>query len=296
MASSRFDNIKYSDGANFKVPSQIKVYNGSSWVDLGRKDSDNTRKLVVYDGSNFDCVTYKKRVVNVPGYASFGSNRYADIKKGDGSIQSVDNWLTGYHCEMVVEVNSSSSLYMARSTNQGDIEYSYTEYRADVSGNTVRFRCRSRFRGYMSDAGGAWGDSSSNEATGYVWTVGEKVRIVLHKTNRNGLLNVKVYNPSGVLLCDNNLKEKTLQVWTPKFHRLGAGLDANDNVVSEGDFKMYSFNITPISNRDNVMYLDFNSVNSGSTRVNATGYGGYVDLVNTSTYKANYDAWDRQTI
>ena len=268
MANSRFDNIKYSDGANFKVPSQIKVYNGSSWVDLGTKDSDNKKKLVVYDGSNFDCVTYEKRMVDIPGYASFGSgNRFAYIKKNDGTNAQVDNWKPGYSMEMVVEVNSSCTLYLARSTNQGDIIY-----------------------------GGAFVDSTANEATDYVWTKGEKVRIVLYKTYQNGKLNVKVYNMAGTLLCNNDLKELNIQVWTPGFNRIGAGLSSNGSIVCEGDFKMYSFSYTPLQDRSNVMRFNFNSPNSGSTRINSSGYGGYLELSNTSTYKANYAEWDRQTI
>lgn len=297
MANSRFDNIRYFDGSVFKVPNQIKVYDGSSLVDLGKKDSANKKKLVVKDTSAFKCVTYERRDVNIPGYASFGSgNRFAYIKKNDGSNAQVDNWKPGYSMEMVVEVNSSCTLYLARSTNQGDITYGYVSYRADVSGNKVRFRSYSRFRGYGSDVGGAFVDSTANEATDYVWTKGEKVRIVLHKTYQNGKLNVKVYNMAGTLLCNNDLRELNIQVWTPGYNRLGAGLSGDGKIVCEGDFKMYSFKYTPLQDRSNVMNFDFNDPSSGSTRVNSSGYGGYLDLNNTSTYKANTVEWDRQTI
>lgn len=297
MASSRFDNIKYFDGSTFKTPTQVKVYGDDGWVDLGAKDSDNKKKLVVYDGSSFDCVTYEKRMVDIPGYATFGSgNKFAYIKKNDGSNAQVDNWKPGYKMEMVVEVYSSCTLYLARSTNQGDITYGYVSYRADVSGNTVRFRSYSRFRGYGSDVGGAFVDSSANEATGYVWTKGEKVRIVLYKSTQNGKLNVKVYNMAGTQLCNNDLKELNIQVWTPGYNRVGAGLSSNGSIVCEGEFKLYSFKYTPIQDRSNEMVFNFNTPASGSTRVNSSSYGGYLELNNTSTYKANYAEWDRQTI
>lgn len=286
MANSRFDNIKYFDGSTFKVPKQIKVYDESNWVDLGEKTSYNKKKLMVRDTNSFKCVTYERQDVNIPGYTQFGGGKYADVRKGDGSIASVDNWKPGYRVVMTVEVQESCRLYFANAFSSGDIEYAFNSYYADVSGNAVRFRAYSMYNGNMSDAGGRYGRTESNEATPYCWTKGEKVRIELYKSVQNGSLNVKVYNPSNVLLCNVDLKEKNFQVYTARNQYLGGS----------GSFKLYSFSITPIQNRDSVFSINCNDVNSGSTRIYSGGYGGYLDLHNTSTYKANYSVYNRQSI
>ena len=85
MANSRYDNIRVYYNGSFIIPNQIKVYNGSSWVDLGTKNSYSTKKLNVLYNNNFICATYYRNDVNIPKSIQIGKNKYADLLKSDNS-------------------------------------------------------------------------------------------------------------------------------------------------------------------------------------------------------------------
>ena len=298
MANSRFDNIKYYDGSTFKIPQQIKVYDGSAWVDLGTKDSFNTKKLNAYDGSNFFCATYYRHDVDIPKTIQIGGNKYLYLYKGDGTTCQINSYSTGYVWEMIVEVNETTPLYTCYTKNQGDIfNQAYVNYIAEVSGNSVRLRINSRFNGYEI-SNHKYINSTLNRYTSYCWTKGEKVRIYLTRDHNSGNVNVKVFNPAGTMLCNDDLLESTQMVWTPNQHRIGCET-SNDSGSqnSYGNAKIHYFKFTPNTNRSQEFIINFNNATNGQTTLYSSGsYGGRVDAVNTSVYGSQYTEWIRQTI
>lgn len=297
MANSRFDNIKYYSDGSFKIPKQIKVYNGSSWVDLGEKTSFNTKKLNVRNGNNFICATYYRHDVDIPKTIQVGSGKYMNIKKSNGTNLSVDNYHAGYYVDMTVEVYATTPLYTCYTKNQGDIvNQSYNNYIAEVSGNTVRLKIKSNFSGNrITD--GKYVDSTVTKYTGYVWTVGEKVRILLSRSSNSGNLNVKIYNPSGTKIHEGNYAENTQWVGTPNYHRLGS--ETENNSGKQSSYGNAKFHIFKIKHADSgkVFEVNFGNASKGATKINSTGsYSGYVEASGTSVYGDSYTEYIRQTI
>lgn len=296
MANSRFDNIKYWDGSSFKIPQQIKVYDGSSWVDLGTKNSFNTKKLNAYNGSNFFCATYYRHDVDIPKTIQIGSGKYLSMYKGDSTTCSIDSYVSGYSWEMTVEVNSTTPLYTCYLKNKGDIyKYAYVNYVAEVSGNSARLRVKTRF--YGKSVSGSHVNSTETKYTSYAWTKGEKVRIVITKPNTSTTSNIKIYNPNGTLICDENLFESRIQVWTPDIHRIGSET-VNDagSQSTYGDAKIYNMKFTP-NNTRGLFIIDFTAQSNGATRIYSSGSAsGWVDASGTSVYGSQYTEYIRQTI
>lgn len=297
MADSRYDNIRYYSDGSFKVPKQIKVYNGNSWLDLGEKNSYSTKKLNVRNGNNFLCATYYRHDVNIPKTIQVAWNKYMNLNNSNGNRLPVDNWHGGYAIDMHVEVYDSTPLYTCYTRNQGDIvNQSYNNYVAEVSGNAVRLRVTSHFSGYrITD--GKYVNGTTTRYTGYVWSKGEKVRILLSRSTNGGYLNVKVYNPSGTLLCDDNFPENTQWVYNPNIHRLGS--ETTDNAGSQstyGNAKIHSFSMNH-PDMGVTFTTNFNNAGNGSTTIWSSGtMGGYVECSGTSVYGASYSEYIRQTI
>ena len=297
MADSRYDNIRVFYNGNFIIPQQIKVYNGSSWVDLGTKTSYSLKKLNVMYNNNFICATYYRHDVNIPKTIQIGSgSKCADIWKSNGTYCSVDTWTSGYVWEMIVEAYANTPLYTVYAKNQGDItNQAYTNYYAEVSGNSCRLHIKTRFHGTrVSDR--KYVDSTSERYTDYCWTVGEKVRIRISKSSTGTTDRVQIYNMNGTELCNQTFSDSVMQVYTPNMHRIGSET-SNDNgsQAQYGNAKVYSLTFTP--NRSSTFTVDANSVASGSTRINATGgYDGFIALNNTTVYGASYAEYIRQTV
>lgn len=298
MASSRFDNIRYYDGS-FKIPHQIQVYDGNGFVDLGTKDSYNTKKVSVLDNNKFNCVTYWRHDVNIPKSILLGSgNRYMDLYRDDSaSLLQVNTKDAGYSFTMQVEIFSSTTLWTSFDKNNGDITSSaFNSYYADVSGNKVRFRIRHYFRGY-SYSGSFIRGSIQDACTDYVWTVGERVTIVVTKASTSGTTNVKIYNPAGTLLTDRSFSIACINVAYagPKIHSVGRCVyDAYGNTEAYGESKLYNLSFTP--RRSGNFTFSADQQGNGATQIWSIGVWGHADLRNTSVYGASYAEYLRQTI
>lgn len=298
MANSRYDNIRYYDNGTFKIPSQIKVFDGTSFVDLGTKESFSTKKLCVYNDNSFLCATYYRHDVNIPKTISIGNGKYLDLRKSNGTYLSVDTYNSGYMWEMVVEVNSTTSLYTAYTRNQGDIiNQSYTNYVAEVSGNSVRLKINTNFSGNrISD--GKYVTSTLTRYTPYCFTKGEKVRIYMTKSSTSSSMNIRIYNMSGAELCNTNVGVNTQWVGNPNNHKLGhVTINNSGSTSSYGDSKVYSFKTTPSSSRSQIFTLDFTAQNSGVNTIYSSGSAsGYGAAYNTSVYGSSYTEYIRQTV
>lgn len=300
MANSRYDNIRYYDGSSaFKIPGQIKIFDGSTWIDYGTKDSFNKKKIAAHNGSSFFCATYYRNDVDIPKTVSIGSGKYFELRKTNGTYLPVDTYNSGYIWEMTVEVHSTTSLYTAYTRNQGDIvNQSYTNYIAEVSGNTVRLKINTHFSGNrISD--GKYVTGTLNKYTSYCFTVGEKVRIVMSKSSTSSSMNVKIYNMSGTTLCDTNVGVNTQWVGNPNIHRLGSATTNNNGSQSAyGNAKVYYFKTTPTSTRSQTFILDIASQSNNATTIYSSGTysSAYAGAVGTSVYGTSYTEYIRQTI
>ena len=301
MANSRYDNIRYYDGS-FKIPTQIKVYNGSSWVDLGTKTSTSKKKLNVYDGSRFICATYEREDVNIPKTVELGAGKYAWIHKSNGKNARVDTWLNGYVWEMWVEVYSSTTLYTAYAKNQGDItNQAYINFYADVNGSgKVRFRVVTRFHGNQVGTGKFLNSGPYTGSTGYLWNKGDKVHIKVVNKAKNGAFYVTVENSSGSKIIDDvklGTGWCTLQVETPDKHHLGeCTIKDNGTTEKKGKALVHRFRFKPDRSGD---YFDvnFNNAGNNATTVVSTGaYKGEVVLKGTKVYGKSYTRYNRQSI
>lgn len=297
MANSRYDNIRYYDGS-FKIPSQIKVFDGTNFVDYGTKNSYSQKKINAYNGSSFFCATYYRHDVNIPKTIAIGGWKSLDLRKSNGSFLSVDTYHANYIWEMTVEVNSTTSLYTAYTRNQGDIiNQSYTNYIAEVSGNAVRLRINTHFSGNRIQDG-KYVTSTLDKYTPYCFTRGEKVRILMTKSSTSSSMNIKIYNMSGTLLCNVNVGVNTQWVGTPNNHKLGqVTVNNSGGTNSYGDAKVYYFKTTPTDSRGQTFILDFTSQGNGATTILSSGsFGGYGASANTSVYGSSYTEYIRQSI
>lgn len=297
MANSRFDNVRYYSDGSFNIPRQIKVYDGSGWVDLGTKDSYNTKKLCARNDNNFFCATYYRHDVNIPKTINIGSGKYLNLRKPNGSLLSVDNYHAGYEVDMTVEVYDSTPLYTVYTRNQGDIvNQSYNNYVAQVSGNAVRLMVSSNFSGNrISDKN--YVSSTRTDYTEFVWTRGEKVRILINRSANSGKVRIRVFNTAGAQLCDNSFYENTQWVGTPNVHRLGSEtVNKGGSQSVYGNAKMYYFSIYH-PNYGQKFIANFEGQGNGTSVIWSSGsMGGYTEASGTSVYGENYTEYIKQTI
>ena len=299
MANSRYDNIRYYDGSSaFKIPSQIKVFDGSTWIDYGKKDSFNKKKIAAHNGSSFFCATYYRNDVDIPKTVSIGSKKYLNLKKSNGDNLSVDTYNGDYIWEMIVEVNKTTPLYTAFTRNQGDIiNQSYTNYIAEVSGSAVRLKVNTHFSGNrISD--GKYVTGTLNKYTPYCFTVGEKVRIYLTRSTKDSKLRVRIYNTAGTKLCDEEVGVNTQWVGTPNKHRLGsATTDNNGSQSTYGSANIHYFKTTPVDDRSKTFIIDIASQSNDTKTIYSKGsFEGYASASGTKVYGASYTEYIRQTI
>lgn len=305
MANSRYDNIKYFDGSSFKIPGQIKVYNGSAWVDLGAKDSYNTKKLCVRNTNNFICATYYRHDVNIPKTVEVGGgSKYIRVYKDNSKNARFDNWLNGFVWEMVVEVYQSSTLYCAYAKNQGDItNQAYFNVYADVKDGKVRVRTRTRFHGYtvsdrkFVDAGPTGNYEAS---TGYNWNVGDKVTIKIVNKAQNGAFYVTVTKADGtVVVNDKKLSNyvATFQVETPNVNDIGSCIKSDDGTTEhKGKALIHRFKYKPNRSGD-YWDVNFNNASNNATSVNSSGgYSGRAAIQSSKVHGESYTEYIRQTI
>lgn len=84
----RFDRMKVYNGG-WKSVYRVQVYNGSSWVDLGTNESDNTRKGAVYtSGSSRTFFTNHKVTTTTPAVPGDGASG------GQFQLKPLDVWTT----------------------------------------------------------------------------------------------------------------------------------------------------------------------------------------------------------
>lgn len=74
----RYDKIRGWDGYEWFQPSQMKIWNGTTWVDLGTNGSQNTKPLYAWDGSE-----YKRFTKN---YTYHAVDHYLQYAGGDGIV------------------------------------------------------------------------------------------------------------------------------------------------------------------------------------------------------------------
>ena len=300
MANSRFDNIKYFDGNSFSIPNQIKVYDGTAWVDLGTKYSYNTKKLNAYNGSSFVCVTYYRQDVEIPRTISIGTGKYLTVNKSGGSLCSLDTYDGGYIFDMTAEISETTPLYTCYTKNTGDItNQAYVNYIAEVSGNQIRIKVVSHFSGNQINTG-KYINATDTHQTDYVANlVNQKIRILITRSSTNGSTLVRMYNANGTELTSKTFSgEQKIKVGTPNQHRVGSETTSTSGKQSSyGNAKIHYFKITPTSTRSSIFEVNVNDIADGTTKLNSTGtYSGYLQATGTSVYGSSYTEYIRQTI
>lgn len=260
MANSRYDNIRVYYNGSFIIPNQIKVYNGSSWVDLGTKNSYSTKKLNVLYNNNFICATYYRNDVNIPKSIQIGKNKYADLLKSDNSNLGIDTYNAGYVWEMEVSVNKTTPLHTAYTKNNGDISISYVNYYLEVNNGRVRLAYRSRFKGTDINTR-KYVDSDATWRTSYAWNTGDIVKIRMTRSSTNGHAWLRVYNTSGNEIASvetgtGGKYEPKLASGSSVYNIIGAETVSDSGSTSTyGDGNVYAFKFTPGSNRSNVFKI-----------------------------------------
>lgn len=296
MANSRYDNIRVFDGSNFIIPSQIKVFNGTSWVDYGTKNSTNNKKFNAFNGSNFACYSYARRDVNIPAYIQIGNGgKYLDMYDWDYTNQQVDTYNRNYSWEMQVEVYSTTPLYTVHTKNNGDIyAAAYTNVFAEVfNGNQVRIIMGSRWRGITIGTRYNINQPYSQRSTGFMCYVGEKVMFRITRSGTTGAFYITCTRPDGSV-NSGSISVSTQWVGNPNGHRIGASTnDDYGNISVYGNAKLYYFSHTKNSSRT---IFNFATSNYGNGTGRVGNGNGFADCRNTSVTVANYSVYDRQSV
>lgn len=303
MANSRYDDIKYFSDGEFKVPQEVKVYDGNEFISLGAKNSFNTNKLCAFDGSNMFCATYRRNDVDIPGTIKIGKDKYLKIQRKEGSsykVCSVDTYNKDYYFEMKVSVNKNTPLYTVFSKNNGDISnYSYVNYIAKVDSNgKVALYIYSKFYGKSIDSGKLV-NVEGKKTTSYCINKGEEFTIKLSRSYKSGKLRIRLINSEGVTKYDKTeLNDATLWVANPNHHYLGVETSSGTgSTKTYGDANIAYVSFTPISSRGSKYTVNFNNLNNGATTMISTGnYSGRLVASGTSVYKSKYTEYIKQTI
>ena len=302
MADSRYDDIKYFSDGEFKVPQEIKVFDGTDFVSLGAKDSFSTNKLCAFDGSNMFCATYRRNDVDIPGTVKIGKDKYLKIQRKEGSDYkkcSVDTYNAGYYFKMKVSVTKSTPLYTVFSKNNGDISnYSYVNYIAKVnSSGKVALYVYSRFYG-KSISTKKLVNIKEYKTTSYCINKGEEFTIELTRSSTSGSLRIRLLNSSGVEKADITMNDATLWVANPNHHYLGVETTSGTgDTKTYGDAKISYLSFTPISDRGDKFTVNVHSAADKATTMNSTGgYKGRLVTSGTSVSKSKYTEYIKQTI
>lgn len=303
MANSRYDYIKYYDNStsSFKIPQQIKVYNGSSWVDLGTKDSYSLKKLNVHNGSNFICATCYRQDYDYPGYVQIGTNKYIDLKKAGGTYLS-SNWNTnGSKLTMKVNVSETTPLYTSYCNNQGNIYESFVNLIAVVTGTKVKLKVESYYYGKNS-SGDIVKTSVSTTTFNQEWDV-----------NVDQIIYIELASSKIKATINGVAQSATLQhhiVYSPRYQRVGTqssiigkksqGADVSSSQSTYGNAKIKTFST---NNSYGTFDVNFETATNGATSVNSTGTlndsgnnPAYAQTSGTNVTRLQYTEYIRQTV
>lgn len=112
----RYDKIRVYDGSTWKQPTQIRIYQNGTWIDLGANDSAITKSLSVRKGNNFVRATLNKSTEVIQGETyTYGKDfvltegiRYCYEK-------SLGDWI--FKATIKKTDNGSKNVYYLGSTN-----------------------------------------------------------------------------------------------------------------------------------------------------------------------------------
>lgn len=302
MAESRYDDIKYFSDGEFKVPQEVKVFDGTNFVSLGAKNSFNTNKLCAFDGSNMFCATYRRNDVDIPGTVQIGKDKYLKIQRKEGSEYkkcSVDTYNEDYYFEMRLSVTKDTPLYTVFSKNNGDISnYSYVNYIAKIKDNKVALYIYSRFYGKSINTGKLV-NIEAYKTTSYCINKGEDFTIKLSRSSTSGKLRVRLINSAGTTKYDETpIDDATLWVANPNHHYLGVETTSGTgSTKTYGNAKIAYLSFTPVSTRSQRFTVNINSSSNGATNMATSGnYSGRLSASGTSVSKSKYTEYIKQTI
>lgn len=274
MASSRYDDFKYYDGS-WKVPSQVKVYNGSSWIDYGEKTSSETKQIQYHNGSAWKNALYNRTDINLPGYVQLGSDKYIDLRfyKNSSATTSYPMYFntsaSGYSFELDTTVKQNSALYTVyfKGGNTG-----YINYWVEVSS-----------AGSAKFCGQVYLNQLYTKCTTTTWSVSSYPRVVIKVTRTGGNVSAK---PDVFKVYDKNTGNEIAsgQMWTaaiaaadtdtysynPIYHRLGSKTTNTNGTQSVyGNAIIHRLKFTPYSDRNVVVDIDFETASNGNAIVYA---------------------------
>lgn len=275
MASSRYDDFRYYNGG-WKIPSQVKVYNGSSWIDYGEKSSTNSNQLKFWNGSNWKNAFYNRIDTNLPGYVQLGSDKYIDLKfyKDSSATTSYPMYFntsaSGYSFELDTTVTQNSALYTVyfKGANTG-----YINYWIEVTSAGLAMFC-----------GQVYLNQIYGKRTTTTWNVNSYPRVIIKVTRTGGGLSAA---PEVLKVYDKNTGNEIAsgQMWTgaiaaadtdtagynPIYHRLGSKTtNTNGTQYAYGNAKIHRLKFTPYGGDRNVVVdIDFETSSNGNTQVYA---------------------------
>ena len=310
MAESRYDAFKVRDGSNMIIPSRVTVYDGSSMIDYGTKNSYVTKMLGVYDGSSVNILTYSRVDVSIPNYIEVGTNKYIDLKKSTSNyVSPIDNYHLGWYLEMQTVISASSPLYTAHVKNNGDIYGAcYINIKAEVSSDDVRIVIGSRWKGVTVD-GKDVNVAYREYITDWCFNVGEKVTLKFERlTSDGGPIKLTVtredtsvhtyeYSVAGTK-SGSKLQMDSMWVANVNNHKLGsATIDDYGHQQTYGSAKIYYFK-HKIDNSSTLFGFATSGLSNGVTTIsNQYGSTTYTaGLINTSVYGESYTEYNRQNL
>ena len=312
MATGRYDNIKVHDGTGFKNVQQVKVYDGTSWVDYGAKDSYNDKKICANSGFGFKCFTYVREDVSIPNYIEVGKDKYINLQKSNYSgVQPLDTYKTDYILSFDLEVYASTSLYTIASKNSGNVDIGYNNFILKVdSNNQVALTVGSRWKGNRISDGKAINEAYRERTTIPLFDVGERIQLEITKTGTGGKLTIKVTRANGNIVTvtknadgSKDMFIDTLWVASPTLNRVGSKTTGdNTNQTTFGKAYIYSYTVrtyNPSNMNTFRFYVNVANLGVGSTKmVNQTpSTPAYTaTCVGTSVVGASYTVYNKQTI
>lgn len=301
MASSRYDDFRYYDGG-WKIPSQVKVYNGSSWIDYGEKTSHETKQIQYHNGSAWKNALYNRIDTNLPGYVQLGSGKYIDLKYNrtsspTGTYTMVCNTSsTGYYFELDTTVTQTSQLYTMWFKVSGG-NTGYVNYGVDVSGTTAKFKMTTYYNG------------AQKTTTSPSWDVSTYPRVTIKVTRTGGDISSKpdvitIYAPNGTKISTNTHWNTAIAIGDTyksnisSIHRLGSTTTnaSTGAQTTGGNAIIHRLKFTPTSDRTLIMDYNFESETDGATQVNSSVAfqgGAFAQLVGCTVTRITNTTWTK---
>lgn len=126
----RYDTrFKAYHGGAFKNVQQLRVWNGSSWVDFGNNDSSNVRSLYVRNASGGNSrVTRNREVYTIPGEL-YGEGQFTVLPAGNFQFYNYSSGPRG------TDFNFNGTF---RKVSGGDLDLYYSYYTPDPNHAYIR--------------------------------------------------------------------------------------------------------------------------------------------------------------